>query len=37
VIHHIVSQPSTASWLLTFTSQRLSGACCSRYAVAHNA
>lgn len=35
--HHGVPQPSTASWMLVFSSQCLSGACCSHYGVARSA
>src|SRR5260370_20838151 len=34
VNHHAISQPSTASWRLAFSSQRLSGPCYSHYRVA---
>jgi hypothetical protein len=37
VIHHDIPQPSTASWILAFSSQCLSGACCSHYEVARSA
>src|SRR5216683_717235 len=34
VNHHAISQPSTASWRLAFSSQRLSGPCYSHCRVA---
>src|SRR5882724_1404430 len=34
VNHHAISQPSTASWRLAFSSQRLSGSCYSHCRVA---
>ena len=34
VHHHAISQPSTASWILAFSSQRLSGPCYSQCRVA---
>jgi len=34
VNHHAISQPSTASWILAFSSQRLSGPCYSQCRVA---
>src|SRR4029453_2274201 len=37
VIHHVISQPSTASWRLAFSSRHLSGACCSQCEGARNA
>ena len=37
VIHHVISQPSTTSWRLVSSSWCLSGACCSRHRVVHNA
>ena len=37
VIHHGISQPSTASWILAFSSRCLLGTCCSPHEVAHGA
>ncbi len=37
VIHPAISQPSTASWILAFSSLRLSGSCCSRRKVVYGA
>src|SRR5712691_9685244 len=37
VIHPALSQPSTASWILAFSSLRLSGSCCSRRKVVYGA
>src|SRR5215475_3745800 len=35
--HHVIAEPSNASWILAFSSHRLSGACCSQCEVARNA
>jgi hypothetical protein len=37
VIHHDIPQPSTASWILAFSSQCLSGPCCSPSEVVRRA
>ena len=37
VIHPALSQPRTASWILAFSSLRLSGSCCSRRKVVYGA
>src|SRR5438876_10948712 len=33
VNHHVIPQPSATSWILAFSSWRLSGACCSPFRV----
>src|SRR5215510_15785558 len=37
VIHHVIPQPSTTSWILAFSSWCLSGPCCSPHRVVYGA
>src|SRR5262249_36679276 len=37
VIHHVIPQPSTTSWILAFSSWCLSGPCCSPNRVVYGA